>query len=106
VVLDAPPLLAASQTNGPGGLTVASRAATTVMVVLAGRTKADKVRQAQEKLVRAGGHLSGVVLNDRENPSLRAEMERELGRLARWAPGLVEKARNRLRTSRVLGMRV
>ncbi len=105
VVLDTPPLLAAAQPNGPGGLTVAAKAATTVLVVLAGRTKADKLRQAQDKLLRAGGHLSGVVLNDRENPSLRAEMERELTRLARWAPGLVEKARNRLRRSTVLGMR-
>ncbi len=106
VVLDAPPLLAAAQSNGPGGLAVASRAATTVLVVLAGRTRAEKVRQAQAKLLRAGGHLSGVVLNDRENPSLRAEMERELGRLARWAPRLVDKVRNRLRRSAVLGMRV
>ncbi len=97
VVLDTPPLLLPAPPEGLGGLAVASRAATTLLVVLAGRTKADQVRQAQEKLERAGGQLAGVVLNDRENPSLREEISRELNRLARIAPGLAERLRAKLR---------
>ncbi len=97
VVLDTAPLLGAQPAECISGLQVAARAPTTLLVVLAGRTKAETVREAQDKLLRAGGQLAGVVLNDRENPSLREEVERELGRLARLAPGLVERLRERLR---------
>ena len=106
VVLDTPPLLAANPSEGPSGLTVAAKAPTTILVILAGRTKSAQVKEAMDKLQRAGGRICGVVLNDRENPSLREEMERELGRIARLAPRLVERLRGWLRRSTVLGMRV
>jgi Mrp family chromosome partitioning ATPase len=105
VVFDTGPLLS----RDPGGvpaLSVAAAAEATVLLVLAGRTAAARVREARERLAQAGARLVGTVLNDRDNPSLLAEMEREVGRLARLAPGLARGLRQRLQRSPLLALRV
>ena len=104
VVFDTAPLLSAG-TAGVPPLSVAAAAEGTILLVLAGRTAASDVREAHQRLERARAHLIGTVLNDRDNPSLLAEMEREAGRLERLAPGLVRRIRGGLRRSSLLGQR-
>jgi len=104
VVFDTAPILAKDAPGVPP-LSVAAAAEATILVVLAGRTAASDVRDAHQRLERAGARLVGTVLNDRDNPSLLAEMEREAGRLERIAPGLVRRIRGGLRRSSLLGQR-
>jgi hypothetical protein len=66
------------------------------MVVLAGWTKVEAVLKAQERLDRAGANLLGIVMNDRDNPTLEHEIEREIGRIAGFLPGIVRRLRSRL----------
>lgn len=105
VVFDTAPILAKDLPGVPP-LSVASAAEATILVVLAGRTAASDVRDAHQRLERAGAKLVGTVLNDRDNPSLLAEMERELGRIERLAPRLVRRIRGGLRRSSLLGQRM
>ncbi len=107
VVLDLSPVLASpAPGEGMGSLAVAAAAACTLMVVLAGRTKAEAVKRAQDRLDRAGANLLGIVLNDRENPSLREEMEREVSRIAGFLPGLARRLLARVRRLPVLGVEI
>jgi protein-tyrosine kinase len=103
VVLDTAPLLEPGEGVPP--LSVAAAAEGTVLMVLAGRTAASDVREVCQRLERGRARLVGTVLNDRDNPSLLAEMEREAGRLERIAPGLVRRIRGGLRRSSLLGQR-
>lgn len=105
VVFDAAPVLA----REPGALTgagIARAAEATVLVTLAGRTPAPVIRDAWNRLEGAGANLLGVVMNDRDNPSLLVELERETGRLARWLPRLVAALQARLRRATLLSVRV
>jgi Mrp family chromosome partitioning ATPase len=107
VVLDLAPVLASpAPGEGMGSLSVAAAAACTLMVVLAGKTKAEAVRKAQDRLGRAGANLLGIVLNDRENPSLKEELEREVGRIAGFLPGLARRLLARVRRLPVLGVEI
>ena len=79
--------------DGPGGTQVpgpvaAAAAEATLLVVLAGRTAASSLREAQAALAAAGAKLEGVALNDRDHPTLAAELSRQAARLSRLAPGL------------------
>ncbi|TDH58071.1 tyrosine-protein kinase family protein [Dankookia rubra] len=105
VVLDLAPVLA-SPGEGMGSLSVAAAAACTLLVVLAGKTKAEAVRKAQDRLGRAGANLLGIVLNDKENPSLKEELEREVSRIAGFLPGLARRLRSRVRRLPVLGVQI
>jgi Mrp family chromosome partitioning ATPase len=104
VLFDTAPLLA-HETPGVPPLAAAAAAEATILVVLAGRTTAADLREAQHRLERSRARLLGSVLNDRDNPSLVAEMERELGRIGRFAPGLARRAGNALRRSSLLAQR-
>ncbi|WP_431268827.1 hypothetical protein [Dankookia sp. P2] len=107
VVLDLAPVLASpAPGEGMGSLSVAANAACTLMVVLAGKTKAEAVKKAQDRLGRAGANLLGIVLNDRENPSLKEELEREVSRIAGFLPGLARRLRSRVRRLPVLGVEI
>jgi Mrp family chromosome partitioning ATPase len=107
VVLDLSPVLASpAPGEGMGSLAVAAAAACTLMVVLAGKTKAEAVRRAQDRLGRAGANLLGIVLNDKENPSLKEELEREVSRIAGFLPGLARRLRARVRRLPVLGVQI
>lgn len=105
VVLDAAPLLARGAQGLPG-LTVAAAAEACLLVVLAGVTPGSAVREAREALGKSGARLLGSVLNDRDNPSLLTELEREAGRIGRIAPGFSARVIAALRRSNLLGMRI
>jgi hypothetical protein len=105
VVLDASPVLARGAQSLPG-LTAAAAAEATLLVVLAGRTAASALREARERLRMAGANLVGVALNDRDNPSLAMELERQATRFARILPGLATRLTRAVRGSALLGLRV
>ena len=97
VVLDLPPVLTSPAPGlGMGSLSVCASAACTLMVVLAGHTKAEAVLKAQTRLDLAGANLLGIVMNDRENPSLKQELQREIGRIADFLPGITRRLQSRL----------
>jgi Mrp family chromosome partitioning ATPase len=104
LILDCAPLLA-DVSSGVPPLSVATAAEATILVVLSGRTPASDVRDVQQRLERARARLIGTVLNDRDNPSLLAELEREAGRLDRVAPGVSRRIRGALRRSSLLAQR-
>lgn len=85
VVLDTAPLLSSNSDIVPG-TTAAAAADATVLVTLAGRTATNRIREAREKLAAVGANVIGAVLNDRDNPSLLTELDRETWRLAKIFP--------------------
>ena len=104
-VFDAAPLL--SKVHEPIPATAVSAAAeATVLVTLSGRTPVPAVREARERLTAAGARLIGAVLNDRDNPPLLAELERETYRFAPLLPRLMAAVRRRLQRATVLGVRI
>jgi Mrp family chromosome partitioning ATPase len=105
VVLDTAPLLSGDADIIPGA-TVAAAADATVLVTLAGRTPANRVREAREKLAAAGATVIGAVLNDRDNPSLLAELDRETWRLSQMFPRQMAGLRSRLHRIPALRARI
>ena len=105
IVLDTAAVLYRGHDTIPA-LAVAQSADATLMVAMAGRTTATRVREAREKLQACGARLIGAVLNDRDNPPLNVELEREMGRLSRFLPGLANKIGGRLRRSPLVRVRI
>lgn len=106
VVIDCPPILDRGATRRVPPLAAAAAADGALLVVLAGRTAATRLREVRERLDQAGVKLIGAALNDRDNPALLAEMEREAGRFSRLLPGLAERIKGRLRRSALLSLRI
>ncbi len=105
MVFDTAPLLSREE-GALSGVTVAAAADATILVTLAGRTPASQIRAARDALNAAGARLIGTVLNDRDNPSLLSELERETYRVAPLLPRLMANLRGRMRRSALLGVRV
>lgn len=105
VVFDTVPVLSRSA-EGPPAPAVAAAADTTMLVALAGRTPASAIREAQQRLSAAGARLLGTVMNDRDNPPLLAELERESRRLSRLAPATMAALRAKMRRAPILSVRV
>jgi Mrp family chromosome partitioning ATPase len=105
VVLDTAPLLSADADMVPAA-TVAAAADATVLVTLAGRTAANRVREAREKLAAVGANVIGAVLNDRDNPSLLAELDRETWRLSHLFPRQMAALRARMHRMPALQARI
>ena len=122
VVLDTAPLLTTERRRGPrttqadrrsspdsgeiAGITAAAAADVCILVTLAGGTSGTCIREAREKLTAAGANLIGAILNDRDNPSLLAELDRETYRFAKYFPDLMAGLRARMHRSPVLTVRV
>ena len=105
VVFDTSPLLS-REVGAVSGVTLAAAADATVLVAMAGRTSASNIREARDMLNGAGARLIGTVMNDRDNPSLLSELERETYRLAPLLPRMMACLRGRLRRSTLLRLRV
>jgi Mrp family chromosome partitioning ATPase len=104
VVFDTTPLLARNEESIPAKA-IASAAQATILVVLAGRTPVPVIREARARLDGAGARLIGTVMNDRDNPSLLAELERESYRLERFLPRPMAALRSRLRRAALFSVR-
>lgn len=92
IVVDASPLTVRNRGLLPADLVAASVDAV-VLAVMAGRTRLTQVDAALGLLKRVGAPIAGIVMNDRDNPSLRAEILREIQRLDRLVPGLSPRIR-------------
>ncbi len=122
VVLDTAPLLTVERRRGLrttaadrrappdsgeiAGLTAAAAADVCILVTLAGGTSGTRIREAREKLAAAGANLIGAILNDRDNPSLLAELDRETYRFAKYFPNWMAGLRARMHRSPILTVRV
>ncbi len=104
IVMDTAPVLSTDYENLPA-TAAAAAAEATVLAVLSGRTPLSAIRVAREKLDAAGARLIGSVMNDRDNPSLLTELERETYRLAPFLPRAMAALRNRLHRATMLAVR-
>ena len=105
IVLDTAPVLSTDYDTLPA-TAAAAAADATVLTVLSGRTALSAIRASREKLDAAGARLIGSVMNDRDNPSLLTELERETYRLAPLWPRAMAALRNRLHRATLLAVRV
>lgn len=105
VIFDTAPLLSKTG-EAISGTAVASVADATIMVIKAGPTPANRVVEARTLLARSGATLLGCVLNDFENPTLLEDLERQTHKLDRFAFRTMERVRQRLRASSLLGVRI
>lgn len=87
VVMDTSPLNAINKNNIPAELICACTQAT-LMVVKTAVTRQDELQQAVHRLQAYQVNVFGVVMNDQEFPSLRAELQREASRLQQKFPRL------------------
>ncbi len=90
IVIDTSALCSVNAGNVPPEI-LAAACDSCILVMLAGSTKQAPARLAVDRLNAAGAKIAGVVLNDRDNPTLADEMCREASRLKRWLPKLSEK---------------
>lgn len=105
VVLDCPPVLSAAGDAVPA-TSAAAAAEATVLVTLAGRTSAMRIREARARLQACGANLVGVVMNDRDNPPLLMELRRQIGRLGRVMPRRAASLAHGLGRSATLSVRI
>lgn len=105
IVFDTAPLLTREADAVPP-TSVAAACDACLMVALAGVTPANRILEAREGLDRAGAKLIGALLNDRENPALLAELERQTFRLQRFLPRRMAGMREWMRRSAVLGVTI
>ncbi len=96
IVCDTSAVNAVNHSNIPAE-SIAAPCDAALMVVLAGRTSEVAITSALEKLNHAGVNLVGTVFNDQFNPPLADELCRELDRMRRVAPRLVDGIKRRIR---------
>jgi protein-tyrosine kinase len=77
-----------------------------LLVVLAGRTTENMASVAVHKLRDSNAHLLGCVLNDRFNPPLQKELQREVNRLPRLLRRVADALRSWIRQSPLLSLEV
>ena len=89
IIFDAGALCLRNMSNIPAD-GIAVECDTTILVVLSGVTKKSELEHAHTLLKTLGARVSGVVLNDRFNPSLAFEMLREIVKFKSRLPRLVK----------------
>ena len=103
VVVDAGALRRGQNTPLPAERILASCEAT-LLVVLAGSTTVAMAQQSCRRITDAGARLAGCVLNNRFNPSLRTELNREAGRLPNCLAPLSNRLSRWINNSRLLSL--
>lgn len=105
VVFDTSPLNRVNANNIPPEQ-IAAACDGCILTVLAGLTTEAVINAALEKLNAAGVNLLGCVFNDRDNPSLKDELLREVQRLEPHFNGLARWLKQQLRQNRLLSLEV
>lgn len=101
LLVDCPALLGwEGETALPAAVAAAADAA--LLLVAAGRTPAHLIETAVEQLNAAGANLIGAVINDRDNPHLAEELQRETRRFDRLLPKPMLWLRRRIAASSLL----
>jgi hypothetical protein len=104
IVIDARPVLVAER-GCLSGAAACGAAEATVMVSLTGRNPANRVADAVSAIRRAGGAVTGVVMNDVVEPPLGMEIDRLVSRVSRLAPGIAERLRGLMLRSPIMSFR-
>lgn len=105
VIFDTSPLTSLNQKNIPAE-TISEICEGTILVVEAGKTPSNLIQESIDKLKLRRVNLIGSVLNDKNNPSLLAELRRETYRLNAYFPVLMAKLRKKLASSTLLKVSV
>lgn len=92
IIVDCSPINRVNANNIPAER-IASACDGCILVVLAGYTSEAMILEAARKLRMNNATLLGCIYNDRDNPALKEELLREIGRL----PNSLNHLRNRLR---------
>ncbi|KXF83519.1 P-loop NTPase family protein [Enterovibrio coralii] len=105
VIFDTSPISRMNANNIPPERVAASSDGT-ILVVMAGQTTEAQASESVKKLSDAGAHVLGCVLNDVENPSLKNEILREVGRLNRFFPHIAKWLRLKILKSHLLSLEI
>ncbi|GLS91295.1 chromosome partitioning ATPase [Psychromonas marina] len=101
VIIDSSPLNRVNAQNIPAER-VAAACHGALLTVLAGKTSEASVHSAVSKLNNANAQLLGSVFNDRDNPSLKNELLREIKRIPTLLSWLSRPLTNMIKRSRFL----
>jgi len=101
VIIDSSPLNRVNAQNIPAER-VAAACNGALLTVLAGKTSETSVNAAVTKLQNANAQLLGSVFNDRDNPSLKNELLREIKRFPRFLSWLSRRLNKMVNRSRFL----
>jgi len=105
VIVDAGSLNRNPQTLIPAERIVSACEAT-MLVVMAGITTELTVRHSCERIHSAGGQLTGCILNECYNPSLKQELLRESNRIPRIFNRLASKITDLIHNNRLLSLEI
>lgn len=105
IIFDTSPMARLNANNIPPER-VASASDGTILVVMSGQTTEAQASESVKKLHDAGGHLLGCVMNDKNNPSLKTEILREVGRLSKRFPKITQRLRKSIFGSHLLSLEI
>lgn len=97
IILDLPPVPDSTHAAIPGTIG-ASSCDSVLLVTMTGRVSRQDMDNAIEALKASNANLAGIVLNDRDNPTLGDEVAREARRIERFFPrisGYIQKLAKR-----------
>ena len=105
IIFDTSALTSLNQSNIPAEI-ICEVCEGAVLVIEAGATPANLIQESIEKLKVKKVNLIGSILNDKTNPSLLTELQRESHRLNRLCPELMVKLRKKLASIVLLNISV
>ena len=105
IIFDTSALTSLNQSNIPAEI-ICEVCEGAVLVIEAGATPANLIQESIEKLKLKKVNLIGSILNDKTNPSLLTELQRESHRLNRLCPKLMAKLRKKLASIVLLNISV
>ena len=105
IIFDTSALTSLNQSNIPAEI-ICEVCEGAVLVIEAGATPANLIQEGIEKLKLKKVNLIGSVLNDKSNPSLLTELQRETYRLNRLFPQLMTRIRAKLVNTVLLNISV
>jgi Mrp family chromosome partitioning ATPase len=105
IIFDTSALTSLNQSNIPAEI-ICGVCEGSLLVIEAGKTPSNLIHEGIEKLKLKKVNLIGSILNDKTNPSLLTELQRETFRFNKFFPVLMDKIRKRLANSVLMNISV
>jgi Mrp family chromosome partitioning ATPase len=105
IIFDTSALTTLNQSNIPAEI-ICEVCEGALLVIEAGITPSSLIQESVEKLKLKKVNLIGSIINDKSNPSLLTELQRETYRLDRFLPKVMNNLRKRLTSSVLLNISV
>ncbi len=105
IIFDTSALTSLNQSNIPAEI-ICEVCEGALLVIEAGTTPANLIQESVEKLKLKKVNLIGTIINDKSNPSLLTELQRESYRLNRLFPRVMAKLRKKLASLVLLNISV